>query len=83
MRVVLQNQEAVVNQDGNFNIKKDLHLKKNLHFILLIIDHYYALFTILLHGSIPESNQIIRIEKFELKYLIKRLDKEKHCSNRF
>ena len=62
IRVVFQNREAVVNQDGNFNVKK------NFHFVLLIIDDHCTLFTILLHKSIPESNQIIRIEKFESKY---------------
>ena len=62
IRVVFQNRDAVVNQDGNFNIKSDFH------FALLIIDHHFTLFRILVHGSIPESNQIIQIGKFESKY---------------
>ena len=61
-QVVFQDREAVVNQDGNFNIKGDFH------FVLLIIDFHCTLFTILLHRLIPESNKIIRIEKFESKY---------------
>ena len=63
IRIVFQNQ-FVANQDGNFN------MKRNLHFV--IIDHHCTLLTILLHGSIPESNQIIRIEIVESNVLINR-----------
>ena len=61
IRIVFQNREAAANQDGNFKMKRSFHF--------VIIDHHCTLLTILLHGSIPESNQIIGIEKFESKYL--------------
>ena len=58
IRVVSEKREAVLNRDGNFKIKM------GFDFVLLIIDHHCTLFTMLLYGSIPESNQIIRIEIF-------------------
>ena len=70
-RAVFQNREAIVNQDGNFNIKRDFH------FVLLIIDHHYTLFTILLHGSIPESTQIHHFQKISEVINFERLKGQK------
>ena len=61
IRVVFQNREAAVNQDGNFNTKNDFHL------VLLIIDHHCTILSPYLQFYFIDRF-LNRTKYFESKY---------------